>query len=149
MDESNKSASKVPYWLNILLVIFIFATLMFGAATFLRESGNPRYEVFIPAGIFFLFWFLIQFASILFSDADLATVMMVILLMIGLIVLAIAIRSKEESDKSTFIHIAAALLGLALGIPFGERLRKGRANMTARRSRRKRGGVKKVEEEKG
>lgn len=136
MVDNDKFESKVPYWLNIALVMCIFGTLMIGATVFLRESpGNPRYEVFMPAGISFLLWFVIQFASILFSNADLATVMMVILLMSGFILLGIGFKSKEGSDKAAFFNISAALLGLALGIPFGERLRRDSTRTIAKRKR--------------
>lgn len=138
MTDNKNFESKVPYWLNIGLVMCIFATLMIGATVFLQEnSTNPRYEVFMPAGLSFLLWFVIQFAGILFSNADLATVMMIILLMAGFVLLGLGFKSTQETDKTAFFNISAALLGLALGIPFGERLRKDNARMSARRNRQR------------
>lgn len=131
---------KIPNWLNILIVIGIFATMLIGAAAFLqnivRDNGVPRYEVFMPSGVALGMWIIIQFVVEISRDADLASVMLIVLLISGLILLGIGMYVKGESEKSAFFHIAGAVLGLALGIPFGEKLRNDAVRAKTRRIRK-------------
>lgn len=130
--------NKIPNWLNIALVISIFGTMLIGATVFLNQSVQGRgnnYEAFIPAGVCLGLYFLIQFVTILFSNADLASVMMIIFLAGGVVVLVISAYSKDDQLKSNLFHVASAVIGLALGIPFGEKLREERGKTNTRRAR--------------
>jgi ABC-type transport system involved in multi-copper enzyme maturation permease subunit len=126
-EKKEKWSNEIPDWLNILLVGTIFITLLIGAVVFYSKlnqaSGAHDYEAFIPSGLCLGLYFVILFITNLFSSSDFATVMMVTLLITGLAILSIGIFSKNESNKSTAFELASPILGLALGIPFGERLR--------------------------
>ena len=129
MEKSlpQNESKGIPAWLNITLVFFIFVTLLFGAKVFLTEFDQTartyNYEAFIPSALCTCLYFLILFMSSLFSNADFATIMMVTLLICGFVVLGIGFISKDESTKSTAFNFASPILGLAFGIPFGDKLR--------------------------
>jgi hypothetical protein len=121
-----KFSNKLPDWLNVVLVIGIFVTFCWGAKIFFdnfNPSGQHSYEAFFPAGLFTTFYFLLLAILYLFSNTDLANIMMVSLLVAGLILLCIGVFAKTESTKSNAFTASASILGLALGIPFGDKLR--------------------------
>lgn len=125
-QKKQKWNNKIPDWLNTLLVACFFFFLIAAAIMFLndfRSTGIKSYEAFFPSAIIGFAYFVILFIASLFANADMANIMMVTLLIAGFIVLGIGFYSKEENGKSTSFEFAAAILGLALGIPFGEKLR--------------------------
>lgn len=118
--------NKIPDWLNIILVACLFVSLLSATAIFLNDfhaTGEKAYGAFFPSAIFGFAYFVILFIAALFASADMANIMMVTLLIAGFIVLGVGLYSNEEKSKSTSFEFAAAILGLALGIPFGEKLR--------------------------
>jgi hypothetical protein len=126
-EEDKKWNNKLPDWLNVAFVIIIFITLCIGAKIFLLDfnhtTGEHNYESFFPSGLFTAFYLIILFIVNLFATPDLANIVMVILLFGGISLLGIGFFSKSIDNKSTAFEFAAAILGLALGIPFGEKLR--------------------------
>jgi peptidoglycan/LPS O-acetylase OafA/YrhL len=129
--KKQKWNNKIPDWLNTLLAATLFLFLVAAAIMFLSDfhsTGVKNYETFYPSAIIGIAYFVILFIASLFST-DMANIMMVTLLIAGFIVLGIGFYSKEKDDKTTSFEFAAAILGLALGIPFGERLRKSPAQV--------------------
>lgn len=124
--------NSLPPWLNVLCIIFIFATLTYGAAIFMSPSYNydpdkgiHNFKPFFAA-IFMLFtYFSIILSSFLFVNYQLATIILFVLLFVSLIVFTVGTQLKEKDDKTTAFSIASAILGLAAGIPFGDALRGG------------------------
>lgn len=125
--KKEKWNNKIPDWLNIILVACIFGCLIYGSIIFLKRydhgTGDQNFMPFLPSSIFAAFYFVILFIVNLFANADLANVMMVTLLIGGFTLLGIGIFNNSESIKKTSFEFAAAFLGLAFGIPFGEKLR--------------------------
>jgi hypothetical protein len=124
--------NNLPNWLNIVFVSVIFVTCIYGGIRFMDPAfkyepglGIHNYRLFFPAGIAAVLYSGLLFVTTLFSEYDLATVMFVLLLVVGFAVLAAGVFTKDEANKVKFFELASAVLGLGFGIPFGERLRSG------------------------
>ncbi|MCK9636244.1 MAG: hypothetical protein M0R41_08205 [Methylobacter tundripaludum] len=120
--------NSLPDWLNVLLICCIVGVFLFGCVPYFDgvKQGNSTFTnaPFVPAEVLAATYFIILFITNLFASADLSSIMMVTLLAIGLILAGVGFYSKSEHDKSTFFEFSVAIIGLALGIPFGEKLRK-------------------------
>src|SRR5687768_15692803 len=107
--------NNLPNWLNVFCVSAIFATAIYGAIRFMDPSfeyvpalGIHNFRLFFPAGIVGVVYAGLLFTTSLFTDYDLATVMFLILLVVGLAVLSAGVFAKAEADKVKFFEVASA-----------------------------------------
>lgn len=128
--QTSQWNNTLPNWLNILCVLCILSALVYGAIVFTNgnyDSSSPwivNFKSFIPSFIIALMYGIILFITNFFAVADLSTTFLVIFFITGLIFISIGLYLKNDSDKSTLFHIAATFLGIATGIPFGEKIRR-------------------------
>lgn len=129
--QTSQLNNTFPNWLKILWALCILGTLVYGAIGF--SNGNydsnsewiVNFKSFIPPFVIAVMYGVILFITNFFAVADLSTTLLVGFLIIGLILISIGLYFKNDSDKSTFLfHTATAFLGIAMGIPFGEKIRK-------------------------
>lgn len=125
--------NNLPNWLNVVCVSAIFATAIYGAILFLdpqfkyddQNLNIHNFRFFFPAFIAAVIYAGLLFITSLFNNYDLATVVFLLLLFVGFCVLAAGVFTENEHNRVKFFEVASAVLGLGLGIPFGEKLRQG------------------------
>lgn len=123
--------TALPDWFNIIFAAVILCTVVYGTVVFMNKEYNPavgiaNFWAYFPAFITAFMYGMLLFITTLFADYDLSTVMFLILLVTGLVVLTFGAFSKGEREQAKYFEVASAVLGLALGIPFGEKLRRDR-----------------------
>lgn len=118
----------MPVWLNavwstLIIGSFIYGLYSFGNKTFDNSQGWSNYKDFIIPGASLIGYAAHYFLYNLFTNADLATTMMVALIFIAIIT-GIAAGLERDKDKRSFLFSFATGFGaLGLAIPFGERLK--------------------------
>lgn len=130
----------MPDWQNVAWGIFILMAFVYAFYSFERKNydnslGWANFKDFIMP-IFSLMGYGFHLLILtFFTSADLATMIMLTLLFLAIILIVVSILAKSEKTKSNFKDIAFAVAGLALGIPFGEKIRKAEIKVKTKKNK--------------
>lgn len=120
--------NDMPPWLNVawgigIMGAFAYGLYAFGNTTFDVSQGWVNFKDFFIPGIALLGYLLHLSVSNFFASANLAAMMVVILLFLSFILIVSSLFMTDHKNEAKLFEFGLAIGGLALGIPFGEKLR--------------------------
>ena len=124
----------MPRWLNILWSVFILGAFGFGIYSFAYTQFD-NLKAFVAPGIALLAYIVHLAVNTFFANADLAATMLVSLLFLGIALIISSVFIAESKSGYRLYEIGLAIVGLALGIPFGEKLRASERRTVAKRKK--------------
>jgi hypothetical protein len=131
----------MPRWLNIIWCMGILGAFGFGIYSnqntpFDSSLGWENFKDFVAPTLALVIYVVLQVANQIIANADLAAPMLVSLLFLSITLIVSSILITEAKHGNRLYEVGLAIAGLALGIPFGEKLRESERQTVAKRQHR-------------